>query len=43
MKVQRHCEFCWVLRGAGEAEHQPDECRDAREGLAWTRASGFGE
>ena len=29
-EVQRHCGFYWVLKGAAEAEHQPDQCQEVR-------------
>ena len=32
-EVQRHCGFCWVLKGAVEAEHQPDQCPEVRRGV----------
>lgn len=33
-EVQRHCGFCWVLKGTNEAEHRLDQCLERRVGVS---------
>ena len=33
-EVQQHCRFCWVLKGADQAEHQPDQCCNKRKDMS---------
>ena len=40
-EVQRHCGFCWVLKGAAEAEHQPDQCQEVRAGVSLEGSEGL--